>query len=350
MRKSNVKSSRPTLNDIALRAGVSISTASLVLTDKAHPKRFSTEVVERIRQVAAELDYTPNLLVHSLQQGRTHNLVFYNAFRKRGLHDMYMDRLSMALQLAGGRHGFDILVHCVFNRSVEETYHQINGGLCDGVIFFAPMMNDPLLPYLRNSRLPAVIINAVDYEGALSYIKEDHIDGMSQIVDALMRLGHRRIAAMEGISANNSDSELRISMLRHLLVSRGIPMYERWILHIEENDESLESAIRCLMTGAIPPTALFCWNDHLAYQVLSVCERLGIDLPGQLSLIGYDGVRWPVMSRHVVASVHVDIEKVAEEAVSVIEQLISGEISAPVGRILGVKLDYGTTLGKAPSE
>src|SRR5882724_8190636 len=111
MAKPGFKSSgRATLSDIATRAGVSVSTASLVLADKAKQRRLSDDVVERVRKVAAELDYAPNLLVHSLQRGRTDTLMFYNAFRKRTEQDLYMDRLSMAVEVAGGRHGFDILV------------------------------------------------------------------------------------------------------------------------------------------------------------------------------------------------------------------------------------------------
>jgi len=350
MAKPGFKSSgRATLSDIASRAGVSVSTASLVLADKAKQRRLSDDVVERVRKVAAELDYAPNLLVHSLQRGRTDTLMFYNAFRKRTEQDLYMDRLSMAVEVAGGRHGFDILVHCVFNRSVEDTYRHLNGGRCDGMLFFAPTQNDPLLPYLRNSRLPTVLINAVDNEGILSYVKEDHIDGLSQVADTLCALGHRRIAALTDTANGNPDGEARTWMLRQLLAARGVPMPDRWIVQTDDNIAATEASLKFLMSEPTPPTAIFCWHDRLGYKALEQCEKLGISLPDELSLVSYDGVRWPVMSRHVLASVQVNLDAIAETSVTLLEQLIKGEVSAPVGKVLPVTIEHGTTLGRPRS-
>jgi DNA-binding LacI/PurR family transcriptional regulator len=349
MPKPGFKSSgRPTLGDIASRAGVSISTASLVLSDKAKQRRLSDEVVEKVRRVAAELDYAPNLLVHSLQRGRTDTLVFYNAFRKRSEQDLYMDRLSMAIELAGGRHGFDILVHCVFNRSVEDTYRHLNGGRCDGMLFFAPPQDDPLLPYLRNSRLPTVLINSVDNEGILSYVKEDHIDGLRQVADALSGLGHRRIAALTDPLPGNPDAEARTWMLRQFLAAQGTPIPERWVIRTEDEADATAQALRFLMSEPTPPTAIFCWHDRLGYKLLEQCEKLGIAIPEQLSLVSYDGVRWPVMSRHMLSSVQVNLEGIAETSVTLLEQLINGDVTAPLGKVLPVTIEQGTTLGRAP--
>lgn len=201
-------SGRPTLSDIAALAGVSVSTASLVLSDKAKQRRLSDDVIERVRKVAAELDYSPNLLVQSLQQGRTHTISFFNGFRQRSQDDLYMDRLSTAIEQAGGRLGYDILVFCVFKRTAEETYRHLNGGRCDGMIFFAAEEKDPLLPFLRSSRLPVVLVNSIDSAGALSSVRDDVRSGMSQVADRLVALGHRRIAALTNVP-EGSPRELR---------------------------------------------------------------------------------------------------------------------------------------------
>src|SRR3569833_2272352 len=346
MPKAGFKSSgRPTLGDIASRAGVSIRTASLVLANKGKQRRLSDEVVERVRKVAAELDNAPKLLVHSLQRGRTDTLVFYNAFRTRSEQDLYMDRLSSAIELAGGRHCFDILVHCVFTRTVDDTYRHLNGGRCDGMLFCAPGQDDPLLPYLRNSRLPSVLINAVDNEVILSYVKEDHIDGLRQVADALSDLGHRRVAMLTTTPQKNPEAESRAWMLRQFLAARGIPTPERWIISTDEEEQSTEEVLRMLMSEPAPPTALFCWHDRLGYRILDQCEKLGVSVPVQLSVVGYDGVRWPAAARHVLASVQVNIEAIADASVALLEQLIAAEVSAPVGKVLPVTVERGTTLG-----
>jgi DNA-binding LacI/PurR family transcriptional regulator len=342
-------SGRPTLGDIAARAETSISTVSVVLANKAKQRRLSDDVVERVRKAAAELDYAPNLLVRSLQRGRTHTLMFYNAFRKRVEQDLYMDRLSLAIELAGGRHRLDILVNCVFDRTAEETYRHINGGRCDGLLVFAPQQDDPLLPFLRNSRLPCVLINSIDSEGVLSYVKEDYMDGVRQVADLLSTLGHRRIAALGTIPGGNPDAEARTWMFKQFLGARGIPMPDRWIVASDETEAATEETLRFLMSEPNPPTAIFCWHDRLGYRILDQCEKLGIAVPDQLSLIGYDGIRWPAASRHVLASVTVSANEIAEAAVALLQQLINGEATAPVGKVLAVTIDHGTTLGPPPA-
>src|SRR5436309_2856920 len=128
---SRRRSSRTTLNDIATQAGVSVTTVSRVLGDPSKPHRVSSEVVARIQQIASELDYSPNLLVRSMQHGRTYTITFFNGFRARGEDDLYMDKLSTAVEQACGRMGYDTLISCVFERSAEDTYRIINGGRCD---------------------------------------------------------------------------------------------------------------------------------------------------------------------------------------------------------------------------
>ena len=348
--KSSFKSSgRPTLNDIALKAGVSVSTASLVLSDKAKQRRLSDDVVARVRQVALDLDYSPNLLVQSLQQGKTDTISFFNAFRRRSHDDLYMDRLSTAIEQAGGRQGYDILVYCVFERPVEETYRHLNGGRCDGLIFFAAEPDDPLLPYLRASRLPTVLINSIDPAGALSYVKEDHMDGLAQVADTLVGLGHRRIAALTNIPAGNHDADRRIAILRTMLAERGAPIPDRWVVNTDDDRfDDAEDALRILMSDPAPPTAIFCWHDRLGYQVLEHCDKLGIVVPDQLTLIGYDGVRWPAQARHVLASVQVNLNELAEKAILLLQRQINGEITEPVGIELPVTITPGTTLGPPP--
>lgn len=339
---------RVTLRDIAKQAGVSVTTASLVLSNKAKERALSDEAIERVRKVAAELDYSPNFLSQSLRRGRTDTLGFYNAFRERFEHDFYLDLLEVAIDLAGGRHGFDITTYCAFTRSVKDTYRHLNSGRCDGLLFFAPRQDDLLLPYIRSSQLPTVLINAVDTEGVLCSVSNDYMDGMRQVADALCHLGHRRVAMLSIDPQINQDGDLRVSALRKLLMERGVVSPERWMLKVDKVGGSPEVPIRFLLSEPSPPTAIFCWHDRLGYAVLKQCEELGISVPDQVSIIGYDGIEWPAKTYHTLASVKVDIDNLAETSVALLEQLINGQVDEPAIQVLGVSLQHGTTLAKAP--
>jgi DNA-binding LacI/PurR family transcriptional regulator len=341
------KSGRPTLSDIAARADVSISTASRVLSNQAERHKLTEEVVARVRKVAAELDYSPNLLVKSLQQGRTNTITLFNAFRTRSDDDLYMDRLSTAIEQASGRLGYDVLMYCVFERSIEETYRNLNGGRCDGLLLFAPPDDEPLLPYLRSSRLPTVLINSVDSAGQLSSVRDDYVSGLSQVADRLLAFGHRRIATLTNEPRFNRDADIRVSLLRRFLQERGAPVPDQWAICMDDDRYGgTEGALSYLMSQTPPPTALFCWHDRQGYHMLEHCQRLGIRVPEQLSVIGYDGLHWPSQTPHVLASVRIDIARLAEEAVTILDSLITGTANSPIEKLLPVAIMTGTTLAR----
>lgn len=337
--------SRATLRDIAAHAGVSVSTASLVLSGKAKERRISSNVIDRVQLAATTMDYSPNLLIRSLRHGRTHVLSFLNGFRHRSAKDLYMDLLSTAVEQAGGARGYDLLVCCDFRRSDEEMYRHLNGGRSDGLLFFAPMRNDPLLPFLRTSRLPVVLCNKEDDCGLLSSVRDDVADGIRQIADMLVSLGHRRIALLTNTLWGNPDAGERVEMLRARLASQGIRVPETWIIPTDDTTpEDAGAALRFLLAEPEPPTALFCWHDRLGYQILEQCAHLGVSVPEQLSVVGYDGLRWPSTTHHTLASACINLDTLAAAGVDLLDALIQETERGPVKQTIPVTLSCGTTL------
>ncbi len=337
---------RTTLDEVAKRAGVSRTTASLVLTGKASNHRISEETRQRVKEAARELDYSPNLLVRSLQRGRTHVLSFFNAFRLRTVNDLYMDRLSTAIERAAGKLGYDVLVHCDFSRPPEETYRFLNGGRADGLLLFAPLPDDPLLPLLRRSRLPVVLINARDHEQILPSVRDDVESGMRQVADALVRLGHRSVAAVVEEGADFRDAMPRARLLQQYLREQDVDLPDHRIRSYWSAGGKL---LADLLAEPDPPTAIFCWRDWLAYRLLEDCDHLGVEVPAQVSVVGYDGLHWPATTRHIAASVHVDLDALAEAAVDLLHRYITGEQEAYADIAIPVQLHGGTTLDAPPA-
>lgn len=337
-------SGRITLKEVAARAGVSASTASLVLTGKAEGRGIPAETNERVRRAALDLNYAPNLLLRSLRRGRTHVVSFYNAFRHRFVRDLYMDRLSAAVEYAGGNYGYDVLVHCNFSRKPQETYQFLNGGLSDGVMIFAPQPEDPLLGYLRRSDLSAVLLNARDPLGQFPSVADDSDEGMRLVADALMERGHRRIAIF--VTDGYPDALKRAGLLRQLLAEHGVDIPEHRVIgFVEDRTQTLAD----LLKEPDPPTAIFCWHDRVAYWALESCEELGISVPDQLSIIGYDGIHWPAVTSHIAASVLVDLEHLADQGMRVLDLYIQGYDGPLIEEDLPVAFSPGTTLGPAPN-
>lgn len=335
---------RTTLSDVARQAGVSTATASLVLGGKAEKLRISDETLRRVQRAADELDYTPNLLVRSLQRGRTHILAFLNGFRNtRQLDDLYQSRLLVAIESAAGRIGCNLLTYCHFKESSEEMYQDLNGGHADGAIIFAPVYEDPLLPLLRASRLPTVLINTHDEEGKLASVEDDVESGMRLVAQEFLRMGHHKIGVFAEPTTGHRDMHSRLSLLQEFLGEAGVSIPDRWIMPYST------AACQELLRSKDRPTAIFCWRDRLAYYLLEQCESMGISVPDELSVIGYDGLIWPSQTRHTAVSVQVDVEALGERAVQLLNQRIEGETAPAPREILPVTLQAGTTVGPVPA-
>lgn len=341
----NVQRERTTLSEVALLAGVSPSTVSLVLTGKSDERRIPQETRDRVRQAAEDLNYAPNLLTRSLRRGRTHVLSFFSSFRHRDWGDLYMERISSAVETAGGEFGYDILVHCNFRRSLKETYQFLNGGMADGLLFFAPDASDPLLEMLRNSSLPVVIINGRDPLGDVPSVADDVESGMAAVVDRLVHLGHRRIAALASTGTDVRDSDLRIGLLGRELAARGLDLPSE---RVQLAGADPLPALERLLAAPERPTALFCWHDRLAYRSLEALDRLGVSVPEELSLIGYDGLHWPSTSQHICSSVEVDLGAIARDAVRLLDQAIADPSLKGVHLRVPVGFRQGTTCAPIP--
>lgn len=334
--------SRATLTDVAKLAGVSPTTVSLVLAGKADLRRISDETDLKVRTAAETLGYTPNLLHRSLRRGRTGVISFYNAFRHREDSDLYMDRMSSAVEHAGGTLGYDVLVHCNFQRAPREVYETLNGGFADGLLLFAPLPDDPLLPMLRASNLPTVLIHRHDEEGMLASVRDDEDLGMRLLADALVEQGHSRIAVIVEELAGSRDASLRLSLLRRHLAGHGVAVPdERVAFWNGDPGQALDQ----VWAQAPKPTALFVWHDRAAYRILEACHARGIRVPEDLSLVGYDGILWPSTAPGVVGSVQVELAEIARTAFRVLHGLVTGE-EVPRETTLPVTFDPGTTLGK----
>lgn len=333
--------SRSTLQDVARVAGVSPSTVSSVLAGNAQARRISQKTYEHVQSVAAELGYTPNLLHRSIRRGRTNVISLFNAFRTRERGDLYLDRITGAIEQAGGELGYDILVHTNFNRGVEETYEFLNGGFADGLVLFGSTSDDPLLPLLRQSYVPTVLINPRQEDEAFVNVTDDEAQGMREIAKSLVQLGHKNVAAVVESVGGLLDPTGRLRRLRNELVALELEFDERNV--VIWNDAPHET-IRTVREMKNRPTALFVWHDRNAYRLVEACSALGVRVPEELSIVGYDGILWPSTSPHVVASVEVPVYEMAEVGLKLLDQLISGDRSA-MSTKLPVKFKSGTTLG-----
>ena len=272
-----------TIQDVARTAGVSVSTVSRVLNGKVD---VASETQERIRSVIDDLGFTTNLAARSMRS------------QKKNLVGLLMPDIAypFAIEVMKGvnraiaESEFDLLVYTTGDvRKSGSAFHEqkyvslLTNSISDGVVLVAPVAGEfnidaPIVsidPTMSNPNYPAV--HATNYQGALDAMKY------------LLGLGHKRIGFISG-RAELESSNRRLMGYRDALAQIGLAVDETLIASGDYTTETGISGARQLLAMENPPTAIFASYDQLAIGVFQVAQEMGIRIPDDLSVIGFDNI------------------------------------------------------------
>jgi DNA-binding LacI/PurR family transcriptional regulator len=271
---------RPTLETVAARAGVSKSLASLVLRDSPKVSPSSREAVLR---AVAELGYRPNVAARQLAERQSRTVgVLLNDLRQPWFADM-LDGLTPALQ-AGGKH--ILLGDGRIDRRMDETltWSFLDLGV-DGLVLAGSIpMSQALIDVA--SKIPTVAVGGRGLDLDLPHVdvlaNDNHL-GATLAVRHLIEFGHTRIAHISGLPS--VAGRLRMDGYEDTMRAAGLNVV------IEAGDMSEEGGYRAavrLLSRPDRPTAIFAANDLTCVGALSAAAALGVQVPGELSLVGFD--------------------------------------------------------------
>jgi LacI family transcriptional regulator len=329
-----------TSHDVARLAGVSQPTVSRALRDS--PK-VSAETKRRIRQAADALGYIPSEAGRALWSGRSYRIGLLltdleNQFYPHVISPMHHELESLGYQLVlqteSSDHG------SVLQRLVANAL--------DGVLL-ATTTTESVLPLrLRDRRVPFAYFNrTADAVEADSATVDAH-SGMTEVADAVVGFGHRRVGAIFG-PRNTSTAEQREGALREALEVHGVSISSA-LSHRGPFDFTTGwDGAQKLLRLPDPPTVLICGNDVVALGALNAARQLGIEVPGQVSVIGFDDLpqaRWPLIELTTVAF---DLDAMARRAASLlVERIVSGSAEPYRHEVFPTRLVKRGTLAEVP--
>jgi LacI family transcriptional regulator len=271
------------IQDVAKAAGVSVSTVSRVLNGKVD---VAQDTQNRIQEVIEQMGFTSNLAARSMRGQKT-NLV---GLIMPDIAFPYAIEIMKGVNRAIAESEYDLLVYTTGDvRKYGTALHEqqyvslLNNSITDGVIIAAPatadfITNAPIVsvdPLAVNPNYPSV--HATNYQGAL--------DAMQYLIG----LGHKRIGFIGG-RAELESATRRLKGYRDALEQAGLPVDETLI---SAGDYTTETAVRCtreLLALTPPPTAIFASNDQSALGVYQAARELGLHIPADLSVIGFDNI------------------------------------------------------------
>ncbi len=305
----------PTLADVALRAGVATSTVSRALSN---PGRVNGRTRERIEQVARELDYTANPSARALSSGRTGAIA---VLVSDITNPFYFDIIRGTQQQLKSAGLTQLLVDTEESAEVEATLlHKLQRS-CDGAILTSTRLSDRRLSDLAET-LRLVTINRP--RRGLGSVVIDTAQGMEQAVEHLVSLGHRRLVYVSGPKGSWSNDR-RWRAIERSARRLGVDL-SRTRDFSPRSASGTAAADVVLTTGA---TGCIAYNDLLAIGMLARFAERGVDVPGDLSVVGCDDSFGADICHPSLTTVTAPVEQAGRVAVSM---LLSG---SPPGRPTG---------------
>lgn len=327
-------SRRPTMADVADRAGVSRTLVSFILDGKPGA---SAETRRRVLAVADEIGYRPDSAARLLARGRSRTLGVLTDVRQ-----LFQAELVTNIYPAAESIGYEVLLSANLpDRDESVPIDALLSHRCGGLILLGPKSDIGYLQTLAE-RVPVVVVGRrLSTSARLATVRTDDAKGIRQAVNYLVELGHRDIHHVDG--GTDPGSADRRRAYRAAMRSHGLADHAN-VIPGAHNEEAGAVAARAMLAQPSLPTAVLAGNDRCALGLLDVFARAGVDVPGELSLIGYDDSRLSDNPRIDLTTVHQDASALARHAVQLAAKMLEETRNGLADVVLEPKLVVrGTT-------
>ncbi|MET9963290.1 LacI family DNA-binding transcriptional regulator [Streptomyces sp. NPDC006326] len=307
---------RPTSRDVATAAGVSQATVSLVLGDKWRG-RVSERTAGLVREAAATLGYRPNLAARNLRLGSTRTALLVVP----ALTNEFFARVYTGAARIASAHGFGVVLYPSPEGTgpARDPFASARAAL-DGVI--ASSMAAGALDAIGGTELPLVMLDSDPTAGrAAAHVNLAMADGMRQVTRHLLDLGHRRFLHLAS-AVDSWTFHVRAEALAALLGPHAQCRTIRAPLTVTDARTTVEAA---LAAPGERPTAIVCDDDILAAGACKAARRLGLRIPEDLSITGFDDLALATAVEPELTTVRLPAERIGEQGMTALLTVLEGE-------------------------
>jgi LacI family transcriptional regulator len=338
---------RPTINDVARLAGVGKVTVSYVLNGQSRSARISEETEKRVMAAARDLEYRPNRLARMLANKRTESIAV--VFQYADLFSSgsgFINEVMRGVCAATVDLGFDLMLHTkAVNNPIDEA-NVLSDGRVDGALALRDE-DDPTILSLLDRNFPTVqFFCRCDHPNAI-WVDADNVAGAMLATKHLLDLGHRQICMIEGPVHSVAAKHRQVGFRQALEDALIAPIAEG--IHCG-NPVEAEQAIPAFLATHPKTTALFCWSDEVAVRAVEVARGLGIRVPSQLSIVGFDSLEICNRSHPPLTSVRQPVFEIAERATKMLIRATLGEPIAERNFLFPLTLDVRGSTGPAQNK
>lgn len=301
--------SAPTLNDVAKAAGVSTATVSRCLNS---PEQVTEVTRDRVMEAVEALGYTPNFAARAMAANRSFTIgaiipTMDNAIFARGLQ-AFQDELR--------DNGYTLLVSSsAYDPQIErEQIRALVGRGADGLLLIGRARDNEVYDYLEQHQVPSLVAWSYEPNAERPCVGFHNADAMGAMVHKVIAAGHRRIAMISALTLHNDRARGRVEGARQAMRAQGLDATSLVVVETTYDIEKGAEAFRHLMAQTLPPTAVICGNDVLATGALREAKRLGLSVPNDVSVTGFDDIELAQILTPALTTVHVPHREMGRQA------------------------------------
>jgi LacI family transcriptional regulator len=298
-----------TSHDVARLAGVSQPTVSRALRDDP---RVAEPTRRRVRDAAAALAYVPSRRGRSLATRATGQVAIVVQDLGNPFYAETVEHLHAALER------LDLRALVLTDQREESADRLLDGGV-DGAILASTLLGDTLPAELAARGLPVVLFNRALDDPLLDACVSANADGARAVADRLLSLGHADVGAIFGPRATSTGRD-RERAFRAALADGGVALDAALVRHGEFSYRTGHAAFAELMTARARPTAVFCANDVIAIGALNAARTLGLDVPGDVTVFGFDDIAMAAWDVFDLSTVRQDLPRMARTAAALLAE------------------------------
>lgn len=322
-----------TIEDVAKEAGVSIATVSRVL-NRNQAVREAT--AKKVYAAIEKLHYEPNLMGRNLRKNESRVLLILTP----NIQNPYYAHILSGIGDAASEKGYSALIYNSAEKPEREreAMDMLHRRRADGAILLASNLGCHWLKEYER-QYPMVQCSEYDPEVDIAHVSIDNYAATCEGMEYLVKLGHTNIAT---ISSENEyySTRQRLRAYRDTMSNHGLPLREDYICYAAR-DYSFKSgrkAARALLNIAPRPTAIFCISDTLALGAVTAAREMGLRVPEDLSVIGFDDVDYTTMMHPYISTISQPCYQLGRHATEMLYDQIADKSTASRHQVLPHKL------------
>lgn len=310
------------IKQVAELAGVSISTVSRCLNT---PDSVKAATLTRVKEAIAAVGYSPNSLARNFRRGKTGLVIVVVP----SVGVPFLEDVMLGINHAANDAGYSILVREMgYSSEPHNDYLKILFSKeCDGIILLASAMPfSDVLMQRDELAIPVVVAceNLSSQSTAAASVRVNGFEAAKEATEYLLQLGHRALAFIGG-QPNSLLTHDREKGFLAALQTAGISSKVTSVVYCDQTIAGAARAARKLLTSAKPPTAIFCGNDEMALAAMHEAKSLGLNVPRDLSIMGFDNIRFAQIADPPLTTIAQPGFEIGERAMHRLSLMMSGE-------------------------